>query len=411
MQTKSALGGAIKLVVPEAPTGGGLVQFGPLRHRRFRWLWIAGLTSFLGTWVHNVAARWAAATLSPSPLAVSTVDTLQALPVVLLSLGAGKLADSVDRRRLLITTHVILAAVTALMGMLTAFGSLSLPALFSLTALIGVFGALNGPAWQATVPRQVPDEEVPGAVALISTAFNVARTLGPTIGAWTLLYFGTATAFFANAASYIFIGLLMWRLPPQPPQRREGILASPFADPTLRRLYAVVLLFGLFAMPSLSLLPIIARDAIHGGALSYGGLLSAFGIGAVCTGLFVAAGARRLGYSTFVAMSCLTSVAGLVLLSLAQTLPVASLGAALSGSGWISVISTTNARVNTHAPAEMRGRALALYITFAFGGQAGGSFFGGWMAQQLGLSFALQIYAVLLSALAVGVFNLAIDKE
>jgi MFS family permease len=412
MQAKSALTETLKSSDSQPlVTHISFLQLGPLRHKTFRWLWLAGLTSFLGTWIHNVAARWTAATLSFSPLSVTTVDTLQVLPVVFLSLGAGKLADSVDRRRLLLTTHAILAAITALMGLFAINRRLSLPILFALTAFIGGFNALNGPAWQATVPRQVPEEEVPGAVALISTAFNVARTIGPAVGAWVLLYFGSATAFFANSASYIFIGLLIWQLPPQPPRPVEGGLASALVDPTLRRLYFVILVFGLLAMPALALLPVIARDALVGGATSYGALLSAFGIGAACTGPFVAAAARRLGYRTFVALACAAGTAGLVTLSLGHALPIAMLGAALCGSGWIVAVSTTNAKVNTHAPAAVRARALAFYITFAFSGQAGGSFIGGWMALHVGLALALQIYAVLMALLAVGVLNLKIDED
>lgn len=412
MQEKSALTETLKSPAARPQvTPISFLRLGPLRHRRFRWLWFAGLASFLGTWTHNVAARWTAATLSVSPLSVTTVDTLQVLPVVFLSLGAGKLADSMDRRRLLITTHAILAAITALMGMFAVTGRLNLPILFALTALIGGFGALNGPAWQATVPRQVPDDEVPGAVALISTAFNVARTIGPAVGAWALLYFGSATAFFANSVSYVFIGLLMWRLPPQPPRPFEGRVASPLADPTLLQLYLVILVFGLLATPPLALLPVIARDALAGGARSYGGVLSAFGMGAACTGPFVAAASRRLGYRAFVASACAAGTAGLVALSLASTLPAAMLGASLCGSGWIAAVSTTNAKVNTHAPAAVRGRAMAFYITFAFSGQAGGSFIGGWVAQHAGLATALQIYAVLLFLLAAGVLNLKIGEN
>lgn len=387
------------------------IRLGPLRHARFRWLWIAGIGSFLGTWMHNVAARWTAATLSSSPLTVSAVDTLQVLPVVLLSLGAGTLADTIDRRRLLVTTHATLAAVTILMGTLAAFGRLGLPALFALTAFIGVLGALNGPAWQATVPRQVPDNEVTSAVVLISTGFNVARTVGPSLGAWMLVSFGAASAFFTNAASYLIIGLLIWRLPPQPPHVTAVARASSLADPSLRRLYTIVLLFGFFAMPSLSLLPIVARDTLHGTAQTYGTLLSAFGLGAACIGPVVAVISRKLGYSHFVALTCLASAGGLVLLSSAQTSLSGAAGAALCGIGWIGAISTTNAAVNTRARAEVRGRALAFYLTAAVGGQAGGSFIGGWMAQRFGLTPILYTCALLLIMLAIVVFNLSISTE
>lgn len=387
------------------------IRLGPLRYARFRWLWIAGVGSFLGTWMHNVAARWTAATLSSSPLTVSAVDTLQVLPVVLLSLGAGRLADTIDRRRLLVTTHASLAAVTILMGTLATVGRLGLPALLALTAFIGVLGALNGPAWQATVPRQVPDDEVTSAVVLISTGFNVARTIGPSVGAWVLLNFGAASAFFTNAASYVIIGLLIWRLPPQSPHVTQVARPSSLADPSLRRLYTIVLFFGFFAMPSLSLLPIVARDALHGTAQTYGTLLSAFGLGAACIGPVIAVSSRKLGYSHFVALTCLASAGGLVLLSIAQTSLSGATGAALCGIGWIGAISTTNAAVNTRARVEVRGRALAFYLTAAVGGQAAGSFIGGLMAHRFGLSPVLYACSLSLIVLAIVVFNLSIRTE
>ncbi len=374
--------------------------FAPLAHSRFRALWLAGLVSFLGTWVHNVAARWTAATLSPSPLAVSAVDALQLVPMVLLSLFAGTLADALDRRRLLIATHAGLAAVVATMGVLAAMEALSLEVLLGLTFVLGVLGALNGPAWQATVPRQVPDDEVMKAVALMSTGFNLARAVGPAAGAWMLVTVGPAAAFFTNAASYTFIGLLLWRLPPQPPSIHPGPVRSPLSEPGLVRLYVVGLAFGLFAMPSLSLLPVVARDALAGGAESYGRLLSAFGIGAVSSGLLVATAIRRFGNRPFIAATTVVSAAGLAVLSVAHTMPAALVGAALSGMGWIGTVSTVNAGVQMRAPAEVRARALAYYLTFAVGGQATGSVLGGWLATHFGLAFTFRASAAALLVVA-----------
>src|SRR6266852_1856758 len=119
---KDVLADTIEVSPPPLSIIDQLLKSSPLRHRTFRWLWLAGGGSFLGTWIHNVAARWTAATLSSSPLAVSSVDTFQFLPVVLLSLGAGALADSIDRRRLLVITHALLAAVAMIMGILAAGG-------------------------------------------------------------------------------------------------------------------------------------------------------------------------------------------------------------------------------------------------------------------------------------------------
>lgn len=375
--------------------------FRPLAVPRFRAIWLAGLVSFLGTWVHNVAARWTAASLSSSPLAVAAVDTLQLVPMMLLSLAAGTLADRADRRTVLIWTHVGLTAVALAMAVLALADELTLPTLLALTAGLGVLGALTGPAWQATVPRQVPDEDVPSAVALMSTGFNLARAVGPGAGAWMLVRYGPAAAFLVNAASYLVIGFLLWMLPPQPPHPALGERASPMRDPSLVRLYLVVAAFGLFAMPSLSLLAVVARDAIvGGGAADYGRLLSAFGIGAVSAGLVVASGAKRFGNRPFITLTCLAAAAGFWLLASARSLPEAVVGAGLCGAGWIGTISTVNAAVQMRAAPEMRARALAFYLTFAVGGQATGSFVGGWIATNVGLAEALRICAVALVGLA-----------
>lgn len=376
----------------------------PLRHRRFRWLWVAGVLSFFGTWIHNVAARWTAATLTTSPFLVSLVDALQALPIVLLSLWAGRLADTVDRRRLLVAINLSLVVVAASAGLLAAVDLLRLPVLFALTALMGVFVALDNPAWQATVPRQVPDEDVHGSVALVSTGYNAARTLGPTVGAWLLVTSNAATAFLVDAATFAVMALLAWRLLPPGERGRDRVKPPPLrTTPQLRRLYAVALLFSLFAMPSMSLLPIVARDSVEGGALAFGGLLSAFGVGAVLAGFFVAGTAQRIGYNRFVAACSLISAAGLVLLSLGLPVALALLAAALCGAGWLGAISITNSTVNTSSPAEQRGRVLAVYFVFAFAGQFGGSLLGGFAAERIGLGPALLVCAALLVAVAAGV--------
>jgi MFS family permease len=375
----------------------------PLGFPRFRNLWLAGLVSFLGTWVHNVAARWTAATLSDRPLLVTAVDALQLVPMVLLGAWAGSIADAWDRRRVLVATHLSLAAVTSLMALLAASGRMGLPALLGLTGCMGVLGAITGPAWQATVPRQVPDEEVPAAVALMSTGFNLARAIGPSAGAWMLLVHGPAAAFATNAASYLLISALLWQLPPQLPARRDDHAApppSPLAVPRLRELYAIGAGFGLLAMPSLSLLPVVARDGLRSGAAGYGQLLSAFGLGAVASGLLVARGARRFGERAFLAGACGTSALGFFLLARAETSGLASVGAAVAGAGWIGAVATINAGVQVHAPAEVRARALAAYLSFAVGGQALGSVLGGWLSEQLGLTLALQGFGAGLLGLA-----------
>jgi len=374
--------------------------FVPLRHARFRALWLAGLVSFLGTWVHNVAARWTATSLAASPVLVSAVDTIQLLPMVIFTLAAGRLADRSDRRRLLIATHIGLSSVALVMAAFAWGGRLGMWQLLGLTACIGAFGAINGPAWQATVPRQVPDEEVPKAVALMSTGFNLARAVGPGLGAWLLVHAGAGWAFLANAVSYALIGALLWGLPPQPPWP-DPAPAQPLQDPRLVRFYLVVAAFGLFAMPSLSLLPVVTRDLLAGDASDYGVLLSAFGAGAVSAGLVVASSAQRFGERRVIAFTTLLAAVGFGLLGAAESFPVAAAGAGVAGAGWIGTLSTINAGVQMASDRATRGRALAWYLTFAVGGQATGSFLGGVLADLLGLAPALWVHGAALLALSI----------
>jgi MFS family permease len=383
---------------PSLPTSG---PFAPLRHERFRGLWAAGLVSFVGTWIHAVAARWTAATLTDSPLAVSAIDTLALAPMLVFSFVGGRLADRFDRRKILAGTHLALAGAGIVLGVFAAAGKLTLPVLYLVITFNGVIGALIGPAWQAVVPRQVPEEEIPGAIALMSTAFNLARAVGPAVGAWMLTVLGTPVAFFTNALSYGLIAWLTWSLPPQRSGLGEVGGPSPIAIPALRRLFAAIVVYGFAGMPSLSLLPVVARDLLLGDATQYGRLLSAFGAGAVVAGLGVATGARRLGNRRFVALAALASAAGMGVLAAARSPAEGMLGAALCGVGWIGTISTINAAVHHHAPPACRGSAFAWYITAAVAGQSTGSLVAGWVAEAWSTRIALGGCAGIVVAMAV----------
>src|SRR2546430_2498287 len=154
----------------------------PLRRRAFFSLWTAAVVSNVGTWMHDTAAAWTMATLAPSPLMVSLMQTATTFPFFVLALPAGALADVVDRRRMLILTQAwMLAAATAL-GVLALAGTITPPLLLVLTFAIGIGAAMNAPAWQATTPDLVPRAELPAAVALGGISVNVARAVGPPVG-------------------------------------------------------------------------------------------------------------------------------------------------------------------------------------------------------------------------------------
>src|SRR5262249_582199 len=193
----------------------------PLRRALFRDRWIASIVSNLGAWMQDTAGTWLMATLTTSPLLIALMQTAASLPVLLLGLPAGAMADVFDRRRLLIFWQSWMLLAAALLSVLTFAGLVSPWILLPLTFLLGGGGALNNPAWQAGVPELVPRAELPDAIALNSAGFNLARAVGPALGGLTVAAFasplrGAGVVFLVNAVTFggVILVLYLWRRQP-----------------------------------------------------------------------------------------------------------------------------------------------------------------------------------------------------
>src|SRR6476659_7341105 len=188
----------------------------PFASRAFFWLWLANTVSALGTWIQNAASAWIMTDLAPSPLMVSLVQAAAQLPALLLALPAGALADLMDRKRHLILTNVLMLAAAAILAIFAALGRVNSTILLTLTALLAVGAALNSPAWAASIPQTVPRRSLAQALVLNSIGFNIARAVGPAVGGLILAAAGAAVAFAANAASFVFVALIIGFLLPFP---------------------------------------------------------------------------------------------------------------------------------------------------------------------------------------------------
>src|SRR3954467_1152878 len=204
----------------------------PLRHTLFRWLWIASVASNVGTWFQNVGASWMMTTLSPSPTLVALVQAATSLPMFLLSLPAGAVADVLDRRRLLLVTQTWMTLAAFGLWAFTAASATTPGILLAFTFLLGLGAALNGPAWQASVPDMVPREDLPAAVTLGSIGFNIARALGPALAGLVVAAAGAAVTFLVNAISFlgVLVVLFFWRRPAEeamlPAERIWGAMTT-----------------------------------------------------------------------------------------------------------------------------------------------------------------------------------------
>src|SRR5437870_7160176 len=171
----------------------------PLTGSVFRALWIATVISNVGTWMQDVGESWLMTSLTPSPVLVALVETAGSLPVVLVALPAGALADIVDRRRLLLVMQIWMFVAAGAMGILALMGHMTPGRLLSLTFLLGVGSAMSNPIWQAITPELVPQSELPAAITLNAAGFNVARAIGPAVGGLIVAAYGSWAVFLLNA--------------------------------------------------------------------------------------------------------------------------------------------------------------------------------------------------------------------
>jgi MFS family permease len=375
----------------------------PFRYPVFRGIWIASLLSNFGSLIQSVGASWMMLSIARSPDMVALVQASTALPIMLLSLVAGAMADNMDRRRVMVFAQIFMLSVSLALSICAWAGLVGPWTLLLFTFAIGCGSAFFAPAWQASVGDMVPRPEVPGAVALNSMGFNIARSVGPAIGGAIVAAAGAAAAFGVNAASYIalLIVLARWQRPPRTnalPSETLVIamgagLRYVWMSPHIRTVLLRAAVFGFGASSILALLPLVAKHLVAGGPLTYGLLLGAFGVGAVAGALGAARLREKLSTEAIVrwAGCILALAAAMVAVSTFLVLTMAAL--LLAGAGWVLSLSTFNVSVQLSAPRWVVARALALYQMAAFGGLAAGSWLWGELAADLGISAALLISA------------------
>jgi MFS family permease/quinol monooxygenase YgiN len=370
----------------------------PLAARLFRALWIAQLVSNIGTWMQTVGAQWLL--VEHSAALVTLVQTTAGLPVVLLALPSGVLADRYDRRTMLLTAQFAMLAVSTLLAVL-AFADVLTPALLlGLTFLLGCGNALMGPAWQAIQPELVERGQLGQAAALGAVNMNLARAVGPAVGGAVVAAAGAGWVFAFNAASYLGIAavLLVWKPPAteEPNDRGERILTALHAGrryvwhaPGVRRVLLRTALFVPGGAALWSLLPLVASRSLGLGSGGYGLLLGALGVGAVGGALVLPAVRRSLGANGTLAAGAVVFAAVLAVLATVRIPWVAVVVLLPAGVAWIGVLSTLNAALQTRLPGWVRARGLALYLLVFQGGQALAAPVWGALADGLGPAVSL----------------------
>ncbi len=385
----------------------------PLRHPEFALLWFAALISNTGSWMHDLAAGWFMTTLDPTPYMVALVQAANSLPVCLLAIPAGTLADRMDKRKLLLVVQFAMLLLAGLLGVLVLVGTAGETTLLLVTLGIGSCVAVMSPTWQSIIPGLVPKPDLQQAVALHSVGMNISRAIGPAIAGLVIATSGIAWPFLINALSFlaVILALWWWRAPRSAaqPVHAESYLAAlriaftqTATNKALRHTLWRSVLFFLFGSCYWALLPLIAREQLQGGPGLFGVLVGCIGIGAVIAALALPALRARWGLDRLLHAGTLAtaiSLAGYALLRLPVLGMITSM---LAGAAWLASLSTLNVAAQLAVPDGLRARGMALFTAVFYGCLALGSLLWGQIATHLNLTGALLVSAAgLLGALAI----------
>jgi len=381
-----------------------------LRHPVFRGVWAASTLANLGGLIQSVGAAWLMISIAPSADMVALVLASVYLPIVLLSLVAGAVADNLDRRKVMLGAQIFMLIVSATLTVCTWSGWITPWLLLFFTFLIGCGLAFNAPAWQASVGDMVPRADLPGAIALNSMGFNIARSAGPAIGGAIVAVAGAAAAFAVSALSNtaLIAVLSRWRPPPSTrtlPRETLGIAVAAgvryvAGSPSILKVLIRSALFCIGASALMALMPLVAKELIGGGPLTYGMLLGAFGVGAVAGAMGNARLREVMSTEATIRWSSIGFAVATVIAGLSTHLLLTMMALLVAGASWLLALATCNVAIQMSAPRWVVARALSIYQMAAFGGLASGSWMWGEVAVVESITLALLAAAVVMLACA-----------
>jgi len=386
--------------------------FAALRHRNFR-LFISGqFISLCGTWMQVIAQGWLVLQLTDSAFAVGLVTALGSLPILLFTLYGGVIADRVNKRRFILLLQSLMLAEALTLAILTATHLITVHWVMGLAVFSGLLSAFEVPTRQSFLAEIVHREHLMNAIALNSSAFNLARVVGPAIAAGLIATVGLAACFFANAASYLAVIASLLRMEPgqSPAPRTESVasalrqgFAFVFGNRWPRALVVLIATFSIFGFSFLPLMPVFARDVLRVGASGYAALVAAIGIGAAAAAFFLAGFGHRVRRSRLVLGSAM--LFGVVLLAASLAPEFWSALFLFTATGCVMALNgiAANTMLQSEAPDQLRGRIMGFYSFMVLGLAPFGSFQAGWIAEHFGVRIAFALGGLVCLLVAAGV--------
>jgi MFS family permease len=393
----------------------------PLRLPAFRMLWGVWLTANICMWMNDVASAWMMTSLSPSPMWVALVQTASTLPVFLLGLPSGALADILDRRRYFIITQFWVAAVALILCVTILADRLTAPVLLALTFANGIGLAMRWPVFSAIVPELVPRPQLPAALALNGIAMNASRIVGPLVAGALIASLGSAYVFVLNAALSIGSGfvLMRWKREHKPsPLGRERLLSAMrvglqyvLQSGRLKAVLLRIFLFFLHSTALLALLPLVARGLAGGDAATYTVLLASMGSGAIVAAMFLPRLRQLMARDWLVLSGAGLQALATAAVAVSPNLYMAAGAMFLAGMAWITTANALSVSAQLALPDWVRARGMSIYQMAIMGASALGAAFWGQVATVTSVETSLLVAAMSGLVTMLAVHLLVQDRE
>jgi predicted MFS family arabinose efflux permease len=384
--------------------------FKAFQYRDFRLMWFGACTSSIGTWMQIVAQGWLIYRLSHSAFLLALDQFLAGIPIFLLSLIGGVVADRTERRKILLVSQFIQMASAAILTLLVATGIVSVWEILCLSFISGIAQSFGGPAYQALIPTLVDRDDMPNAIALNSIQFNLAVTVGPALAGLTLARLGEEWCFGLNAVSFLapVISLLMITARFLPQSTKESVFGSLKQGIRFLRQQGsmealIVLAFCMTAlsMPMRTYIPVFVKDIFRRGPETYGNLLSLMGVGSICGSLAVAGKGNIQNKGRFALTMLICLGIGISGFSLSRFLPFSYVMLVVVGASMMAVFATVTSLVQLITTNEMRGRVMSVYNCAFRGGMPMGNLATGWLVPRFTVPIVLGADGLLLVLLAL----------
>jgi len=389
----------------KAKKKGGLLFAGrAFRHRNYRLFFTGQGLSLIGTWMQSIAMSWLVYRLTGSAALLGLIGFVAMAPMFFATTLAGVFVDRWDRRRLLLLTNLLAMIQAAVLGVLTLTGHIAVWHIFALGFCLGLVNAFDMPTRQAFVIDMVErKEDLTNAIALNSAMFNGARLVGPALAGLTVAAFGEGICFLINGLSFltIIVALLAMRIRPRPKKAVAGRPFEGFKEGyryvfgflPIRYCILLLALMSLIGLQHSTLMPVFAKDILHGGAHTLGFLVSASGVGALLSAFYFASRKSVVGLEKFASAALALFGCANMVFSFSRSVTLSLFAMVVSGAGMMTVLLACNTIIQTVVEEDKRGRVMSFHAMAAVGTMPFGSLIAGIMAAHLGAPRAVLISA------------------